>query len=288
MTPLGKPPPSGRRSSILLVAGIILAIAAAVFLVLAKRTPWHANSQAYFEGVAASYNSSKAFYENLHRYETNKWVYADIGYACAAWSSALLSLMALVNKRGWRVVTRTNSNPKVLIGVTLLSWALMLAGFWGNGGQLLGRQQVYEGSIGPMSAGLALITQAMFVGMLVYVAANFSSPDLEADIRRLLGSHQPRWPQRGRLAALCSLLSYPVVLPVDYQLRRTGRMGHVDGRRNCNLADFERPSFSRFNSTRERNPHARGITDPHRTLSGHHRYRLRVDVGHRCAVALAP
>ena len=157
----------------LLVAGIVLMLAACGLLALAKYTPWHTDSNAYFAGLVTAESDAKAFYANLHRFETHKWLYADLGYAAAAWSGAILGLSMLVDVHGWRVLTTTNANPRAIVAMTLAACALVLAGLIGQGLQQIGRWEVYDGSIGPMNFGAAVITVGMVLGTLIFLAANF-------------------------------------------------------------------------------------------------------------------
>jgi hypothetical protein len=166
--------PNSQSVRPLLVSSLVLALGAAALLVAAKVTPWHTNSDAYFAGLAAAGSDANAFYANLHRYETRKWIYADIGYAAAVWSVALLILAEVVDRHGWRVVTRTNADSRLIAGMTLAACGLMLAGWLGQGAQQLGRWEVYDGSTGPMAVGMWAMIVFMLIGTFLFLVVNLA------------------------------------------------------------------------------------------------------------------
>jgi hypothetical protein len=162
------------RAPPLLFASVVLMLSAIGLLVLAKYTPWHTDSNAYFANLSYAEMDQKTFYANLHRYETHKWLYADLGYAAAAWSVALWALWMIVNIYGWHAIVKTNTDLRVVMGLTLVACVLMLAGLTGQSLQQMGRWQVPDGSTGPMNAGIMFGAEVMLIGTLVFLAANIA------------------------------------------------------------------------------------------------------------------
>ncbi|HYC97003.1 hypothetical protein [Brevundimonas sp.] len=119
-------------------------------IAMAATTPWHTDANAYFEGLKGIRESlyddtggtggmdsfdraSRDFHALQDRYETPKWLYADLGYAAMAWS--LLLYVAAVG--GWRATRRVTV-------VVPLSLALLVTGLFASAFQAVGREQVPE------------------------------------------------------------------------------------------------------------------------------------------------
>jgi hypothetical protein len=151
----------------LLVIAFAMMGAAIAFLILAKNTPWHTNSAAYFAERYAG--GAKEYYRALHKYETNKWLYADAGYGLAGWSVALVAVAQLVKKHGWRSMVMTTSSAWRIVGLTLLACGLMCAGTVVGGHQLLYRGYGYDGS-GGAAMSVAIADSLWLVGTPIFLA----------------------------------------------------------------------------------------------------------------------
>lgn len=136
---------------------LVLVVIGGALIATAAATPWHTDGAAYFEGLsgirASLYSdmgeavgtdsfdrASSDFHALQDRYETSKWLYADLGYAALAWA-LLLVVVAAVNPtlgadRRWLVV--------VLASLTAV--ALTVVGVAASAFHLSGRQQLPEWS----------------------------------------------------------------------------------------------------------------------------------------------
>jgi hypothetical protein len=138
-------------------AALVLVVLGGALIAAAAMTPWHTDSDAYFEGLnsirASLYGgmgasvemdsfdrASRDFHALQDRYETSKWLYADLGYAAVSWA-LLLIVVAVVNPtvggdRRWRVV----------VPASLAAVALTVVGVAASAFHLSGRQQLPEWS----------------------------------------------------------------------------------------------------------------------------------------------
>lgn len=132
-------------------AALLLAVLGGGLIAMAATTPWHTDADAYFEGLkgirASLYGdmgdaggmdafdrASRDFHALQDRYETPKWLYADLGYAAVAWS-LLLYIAALVGLRPTR-------RAIIVIPVSLAAVGLLVIGLIAAAFQAVGRQQV--------------------------------------------------------------------------------------------------------------------------------------------------
>lgn len=138
-------------------AALALAVLGGVLIAMATATPWYTDEAAYFEGLsrirASLYSdvggslatesfdqASRDFHALQDRYETSKWLYADLGYAAVTWA-LLLMVTAAVNPtlgadRRWVVV----------VPASLAAVGLTVVGIAASALQLFGRQQLPEWS----------------------------------------------------------------------------------------------------------------------------------------------
>lgn len=137
--------------------GLVLVVIGGSLIAMAAVTPWHTDAAAYFEGLsgirASLYGdmgetvgmdsfdrASSDFHALQDRYETSKWLYADLGYAALAWA-LLLIVVAAVNPtvgadRRWLVV----------FPASLTAVALTVVGVAASAFHLSGRHQLPEWS----------------------------------------------------------------------------------------------------------------------------------------------
>ena len=137
----------------LAAAAVALIVVGGGLVVMAASTPWHTDADAYFEGLkgirAELYDdkggpgrmgsfdrASLDFHALQERYETPKWLYADLGYAAVAW--ALLLYVAAV--AGWRPTRRAT----VVVPLSLAAVGLLVTGMIASAFQTYGRHQVPE------------------------------------------------------------------------------------------------------------------------------------------------
>lgn len=138
-------------------AALALVILGGGLIAIATTTSWHTDAEAYFEGLsrirAGLYSgtgepvgmdsfdrASRDFHALQDRYETSKWLYADLGYAAMAWA-LLLIVVAAINPtlgadRRWRVV----------VPASLTAVALTVVGVAASAFHLSGRRQLPEWS----------------------------------------------------------------------------------------------------------------------------------------------
>ena len=94
---------TARSARRLAIAGVGLGIVGFGLLVIAKLTPRYTDAKAYFaklnEMPRGETGDSHAFFANLERFQTHKWLYADLGYLLVAWAILLLVLIPTALKR---------------------------------------------------------------------------------------------------------------------------------------------------------------------------------------------
>lgn len=138
-------------------AALVLVVIGGGLIIMATATPWHTDAEAYFEGLnrvrASLYGAmggsagtdsfdqaSRDFHALQDRYETSKWLYADLGYAGVAWALLLL-VVARVNP-----VLEADRRWIVVVPASLVAVSLMVVGVAGSAFHLSGRRQVPEWS----------------------------------------------------------------------------------------------------------------------------------------------
>jgi hypothetical protein len=141
----------------LLSLGLLLA--GAVLLGLAALTPWHSDSNAYFNELqrirgklyfgqpgAEDFRQATLRFNSLQvRYATHKWLYADLGYSCLTLAACAGGVAALVARFGARLL-RTQRSAWVLLGVTVLALVATLAGLAADPLHRFYREQLPEWS----------------------------------------------------------------------------------------------------------------------------------------------
>jgi hypothetical protein len=123
------------------------------FILLAKVTPWHTDSTAYFatlnhireqaDVAAASPRATDAFFANVRRY-THKWLFADIGYLLVAWSAVILLVFPLIRTAGPSALLRTRTNIWLLLALAVAACCLVGVSFVAGAVQAMHRQLIPE------------------------------------------------------------------------------------------------------------------------------------------------
>jgi hypothetical protein len=133
---------------------LLLLVAGGLLLAMAQATPLYTDAEAYrtavdavradlYAGdpaVADYHRASDAFFALQDRYRTQKWLYADLGYAALAWA-ALLTLLS-ANQRPLRASRRFI----VVIPAALAAVGLLGLGAVSSTIQPFGREQLPEWS----------------------------------------------------------------------------------------------------------------------------------------------
>lgn len=132
---------------------MLLAVLGTGLLALATATPWYTDADGYLDGLNGIRNSlyddtggsaqsyafdqaSRDFHALQDRYETPKWLLADLGYAAAAWS-LLLRLAGAIDLRPTRRAT-------VVVPLSLAAVALLVIGSFAAAFQSYVRRQIPE------------------------------------------------------------------------------------------------------------------------------------------------
>jgi hypothetical protein len=122
------------RTRIGLRVAVVLALLGTGFLIAAKVTPWHTNSDAYFaaisglaengdfEGASAAFRAAQA------KYGTPKWLFADIAYALLAWAGVMAALGVAVRAGGLRRLALGSRRWWVLAPLATAAAGLLLIG----------------------------------------------------------------------------------------------------------------------------------------------------------------
>lgn len=138
-------------------AALVLVVLGGGLIAMAAATPWHSDAEAYFEGLsrirAGLYGgmgdpvgmdsfdrASRDFHALQDRYETSKWLYADLGYAAMAWALLLIVVAAINPKLG------ADRRWLVVVPASLTAVALTVVGVAASAFHLSGRQQLPEWS----------------------------------------------------------------------------------------------------------------------------------------------
>jgi hypothetical protein len=185
---------------------LALGFVGAGFVLLAAKIPWHTDPAAYFAALddleARSYGISNsdahrlsaAFYANLRRYETPKWLLADIGYACAAWAALLFVVAVGVREAGWRWLFRSHAGPWVLTALTLLASALLGVGAVASVVQPYGRQELPEWADSTSIAfiGLPSLMEVLTLIFLALILAPLVLRSASGRPLHALGARSPR------------------------------------------------------------------------------------------------
>ena len=177
--------PLQRLLPLLPLLPVLLLLSGAILLAAAWLTPAYWDAAAYeaeLERINSAYaveegfrdfdTMSVAFHAARDRYETVKWLLADIGYSCLAWAGLSAAVVLLASRRGWRVITHTHRNP-LLIGVLLAGLILMGIGLVATGAHALGRDQVpwWADSFGihlfRVAGAMLLLTPVMLIWTLI-------------------------------------------------------------------------------------------------------------------------
>lgn len=124
---------------------------------MAAATPWHTDGTAYFEGLNGIRTSlysdvgdsvgtgsfdraSREFHALQDRYETPKWLYADLGYAALAWALLLIVAGAVNPTLG------PDRRGRVVVPASVAAVALTVTGVAASAFHLSGRRQLPEWS----------------------------------------------------------------------------------------------------------------------------------------------
>lgn len=181
-------------------AALVLAVLGGGLIAMAAATPWHTDADAYFEGLkgirASLYDNmggsvgmdsfdraSRDFHALQDRYETPKWLYADLGYAAVAWSM-LLYVAAVV---GWRPTRKATA----VVSVSLAAVALLVTGLIASAFQTFGRQQIPDWAdtlaiplMGAVGAGIVLLPLVLVLALAPILFTRRNPVDLWSVVGR--------------------------------------------------------------------------------------------------------
>jgi len=212
---------------------LVLLLAGMVLLWLAATSPWHTDSNGYFadlqrlramlyfrEPDAETLKQATARFAALQtQYATRKWLYADLAYACLSLGLCAAILAGLAMRFGARLL-RTQRNPLVVGGVTLLALVATLAGLAADPLHRFYREQLPEWSDAieiPLAGALvAMIPIATMTLLLVVPPLIFRR---RASGPLLVFTRPPHWPSILANALYALPLAFAVFLTTSVASR---------------------------------------------------------------------
>jgi hypothetical protein len=159
---------------------------------------------------------SHAFFANLERFQTHKWLYADLGYLLVAWAILLLVLSPTVDRIGIRPLWRTSGKmwPRLLL--TLFGRGRLWVGLLASVVQPYWRGQIpnWADSLGiPFMAIDKLMTFAVpfFLAMVAIPAVTCPLPGQPVFVL----TRPPHWPAILATAVYGPFIVLAAVLSLD-------------------------------------------------------------------------
>lgn len=189
----------------------LMVLAGAALVVLSALTPVYTDPAAYehaqeavrqsvYGAATPDYDAAtRAFYDVLDRFETRKWLYADLGASLLAWSGLVAVALTVVRATAGRLATRRTA---IVVSATALALGLLWGGLVSSPMTLFDRYQLPEWSD---TIGIPIYGATIAVMMLTPLVAALVLPPLflrRAAPEGLLRSG------RGRAATVAATLIY--------------------------------------------------------------------------------